>query len=45
MTMHECPKCGTLMFYQEDEPDVGIVGCWACPNCEHTELRDFDEED
>jgi DNA-directed RNA polymerase subunit M/transcription elongation factor TFIIS len=43
--MHECPNCGELMERQEDEPDVGIVGGWACHNCGHTELADEDESD
>jgi hypothetical protein len=45
MTIHECPKCGKPMEYEEGEPDVGIVGGWLCmsPACGHVEL-DVDEE-
>jgi DNA-directed RNA polymerase subunit M/transcription elongation factor TFIIS len=36
-----CPKCDALMEHQQEDPSVGIAGCWVCTNCEHVE----DEED
>ncbi len=31
-----CPKCDEEMEHIDDDPDVGIVGGWVCPGCEHT---------
>lgn len=44
LKMHECPKCGTPMEQQEDEPDVGVVGGWYCGACDYGELGDIDDE-
>jgi len=40
--MRECPKCGSPMEKQEDDPDVGIVGGWTC-DCGHTEPIEDDD--
>ena len=37
MRDRECPKCGKPMDHQEEESDVGVLGCWYCSACEHTE--------
>jgi hypothetical protein len=29
-----CPKCDEKMDYQEDEPEIHIVGGWFCPECD-----------
>ena len=43
--MHECPKCGAQMNYEEPEPDVGIEGALVCPQCNYTILFDPAEDD
>jgi rubredoxin len=43
--MHECPQCGTLMQYQEPDPDVGIEAAWVCPQCDTTTVFDPAEDD
>mgnify|MGYP000857363700 FL=1 len=43
--VHECPKCGKEMEYQEDEPDVGITGGWYCRECDYAELAEYGDED
>jgi ribosomal protein S27AE len=45
MRIHECPKCGALMEYEDLKPDVGLTGRWACLHCGHTELADRDGAD
>jgi hypothetical protein len=32
--MMHCPKCDKEMEYIDDEPDVNIVGGWACDACD-----------
>lgn len=31
----ECPKCGADISdsYEQDDPEVGIIGGWSCDNC------------
>lgn len=31
------------MEQQEDDPSVGIQGCWFCTNCDHVE--DIEDDD
>jgi len=45
MTIHECPKCGEPMEYQEPDPDIGIVGGWDCFACGYAELDVSDDSD
>ena len=43
MPRRYCPKCDTELEYQEDEPDVGVVGGYFCPRCEEVVDADFDD--
>jgi hypothetical protein len=48
MTIH-CPKCDADISdsYQDDEPDVGVIGGWYCDACDvgygESELGDDDD--
>jgi phage/plasmid primase-like uncharacterized protein len=40
MRERECPECGGSMEFQSDDPDTGIIACWFCTACDHTEAAD-----
>ena len=40
-TLHECPKCGEPMEYEECDPSVGIMSSfWFCAPCGVAHLDD-----
>lgn len=41
---HYCPDCDTELDWEDDDPDVGIVGGWFCPKCEKPVEGDYPDQ-
>ena len=43
-TPKNCSKCDALMELQQEDYDVGIIGCWVCTNDKCGNVEPYEDD-